>query len=791
MIANYLRIAWRNLRKSKIYSLINLLGLATGLATCLLVHAFIANELSFDEFHSKGDRIYRLNEIQSFDGISPQHVPLTMYPMAPALQQDFPAVEAYARFLHRSSVLRHGEKQLIVKDSYYVDGAFFSIFDFPLRHGNPATALNEPGSVVLSVETAERLFGSASVIGQMVIAGERSFRISGVLENIPANSHLRIDALFPMQDGVQEWMRTNWGSNLLVTYLLLLPGSDPAPLQAQFPQFLEKHMGERGPRYYQLYLQPLRDIHLGSMHITHDYFNWQKFDRTYLYVFAMLSIFVLLIATINFMNISTARATTRSREVGVRKAIGAQRQQLARQFIGESVLQAVLALALALLLAELLLPALSDLSQRRIVLPVLSNPLLLLLSIGGVLIVGGLAGMYPALFMANFAAVQALKGEVRGAGWKSRLRNGLVVAQFTIAIGLIAGTILAQRQFDFMVNRNPGFEREQIIVLELNRTANLKYEVLKQELRRHPAIVDVTASGQRLGNNLHQISVRARGDSAEIQLTPSHLNVDLNFLDFYGIELVAGRNFSPQIARDKGDAYIINEAMVAELGWDEPLGRGFALSGKDSLGTVIGVMKDFNFNSMHHQIQPLFVSSQPWGYGELSVKIQGSAVPAALAHLEATWNHLVPDRPFAYEFLDAHFAGLYRSDAQVSQIVAIATGLAIFIACLGLFGLASIATEQRRKEIGIRKVLGASVPGLLLLLSAGFARLVLFALLLAAPMSYLLMRNWLQAFAYRITIGIDVFLFAGLAALAIALLTVSYQALRAARTNPVESLKYE
>ncbi len=790
MLKNYLKIAFRNLWKQKIYSFINILGLAVGMAACLLIYLFIDHELRFDRIHPKGENIYRLNEVQSFEGISPQRVALSMYPMGPALKATYPEIADFVRFVNGGTVLRNDPKQIIVEKTFWTDPAFFSVFDFALRHGDRATALNEPNSAVLTEETAQKLFGTDEVIGKSFLQGERQFKITGVLQNIPKTSHLQFDAIFSVSTIEDERARSNWGSNWLVTYLLLTPGANPEKLEQAFPQFLEKNMGE-GKKFYELYLQPLHEVHLGSMPVTHDYNNWQKFDGKYIFVFSLLAVFVLVIAAINFMNLSTARSSSRSKEVGVRKSIGAHRTQLARQFLGESVLLAFIALAVAVLIAELALPLLNAISRRALELNLFSEPALLPGMIGFTFLLGLVAGIYPALFLSSFQAVEVLKDKMPASGRKATLRNILVVAQFAIAIALIVGTALTVQQFRFMRDRDPGFRRDQIVLLQMNGTSNKKYELLKEEFFRNPAVLAVTASGQRLGNNIHQNSARTKGDSAEIRLSPSHLHVARNFIEFYGLEIVAGRAFSEEIPTDKRFAYIVNEALVKDLGWDEPLGKQFGVSWEDTLGTVIGVVKDFNFNSLHHKIQPLYISSQNWGYDEMSVKISPQNYAAALGHLEKIWNEHVPDRPFQYVFLDDHFAALYLSDKQVSQIVGVIAGLAIFTACLGLFGLAAITTEQRTKEIGIRKLLGASLSNLIVLLAQNFARLVLLAFLIAAPVAYFIMQNWLQNFVYRIDIGWWVFLLAGGSALMIALATVSAHAIKAALANPVEALRYE
>ncbi|MGH7493655.1 MAG: ABC transporter permease [bacterium] len=790
MFKNHLKIALRNLWKQKIYSFINVLGLAVGMAACLLIYLYIDNELGFDRFHKKGENIFRLNEVQSFEGISPQHVALSMYPMGPALKAEYPDIVAFTRFVNGGTVLQHETKQIIVEKTFFTEPAFFSMFDFELRHGDRATALNEPNSAVLTVETAQKLFGSEEVVGKSLGEGERQFKITGVLADVPNTSHLQFDALFSVNTIENERMLSNWGSNWLVTYLLLVPGTSPATLEQTFPKFLEKNMGERR-KYYQLYLQPLHDVHLASLHVTHDYNNYQKFDGKYILIFSLLALFVLVIAAINFMNLSTACSASRSKEVGVRKSIGAHKMQLARQFLGESVVLAFIALMVAVLMAELALPSLNAISRRSLDLSLFNEPLLLPGILGFTFVLGLVAGIYQALFISSFEPVEVLKERMPAGGRKITLRNVLVVAQFAIAIALIAGTTLTVRQFNFMRDRNPGFQRDQIVIIEMNNTSNEKYETLRQEFLSNAAILDVTASGQRLGNNIHQNSARTRGDSAEITLSPSHLHVARNFIEFYGLEIVAGRTFSEKIPTDKRFAYIVNEALVKDLGWKEPLGKDFGVSWEDTLGTVIGVVKDFNFNSLHHKIQPLYLSSQNWGYDEMSVKISPQNYAAALSHLEKKWNELVPDRPFQYIFLDEHFAALYLSDKQVSQIVGIIAGLAIFTACLGLFGLASITTAQRTKEVGIRKVLGASVSGLIILLARNFALLVSIAFLIAAPVAYFVMKKWLENFVYRVDLGWWVFALAGGSALLIALLTVSTQAIKAALGNPVEALRYE
>ena len=792
MIRNYLTLAWRQLRKHRGYAALNITGLAVGMAACLLVFIFVQNEVQFDGFHPETDRLYRLNEIQRFPGTATQHVALSMYPMGPALQEDYPEVEAFTRFIPGPSVLRQEEQQILLDKSFYTDPSIFDLFGFQLAQGDPATALDAPQQMLLTETTAERLFGHTDVLGQQVLVENTAYTVSGVLEDVPENSHLQFEALLSVATIDTERNRNRWGNNWLVTYVRLQPGTHVPSLEAKFPDFLTRHMSEEANEYYSMYLQPFRDVHLGSMGITHDYQNAQKFDGRYVWMFVLLGSFVLLIAGINFMNLATARSATRAKEVGVRKALGARKQQLRQQFLGESVLLAVVAFGVAVVLALISLPALNALSGRTLSLGFLLHLPTLAMILGVVVLFGLGAGLYPAFFLTRFEPALVLKGGQGLKGRRTPLRNLLVVAQFAIAIVLIIGTTLAFQQFQFMRNWDAGFDRSQVVLVPMSGDANEAYATLKQELQSLPQVEAVTASGQRLGNNLHQWGVRAQAPGEEPRrLTPSNLIVDYNFIDFYGIELLAGRAFSEERGTDQQYAFIINEALVKELGWEDETPVGYRMGMHDSLGTVIGVAKDFNFNSLHHAVNPLTLSVQTWGFAELSIRVPGSQVEAALPQIEAIWDQHITDRPFDYTFLDDHFAELYRADQQMAQVIGLLAGLAILIACLGLFGLAAVVTQQRTKEIGVRKALGATVPQILGLLSKDFAKLVGVAFVLAAPIAYFAVSEWLGGYAFRIDIGVGVFVFAGLAALGIALGTISYRAFRAARTNPVEALRYE
>ena len=792
LVSNYFKIALRSTRNHLGHSFLNLFGFAASMTACLLIVLFIYHESSFDTFHTRADQIYRLDEIQSFPGITPQHVALSMYPMGPTMTADYPEVLDFTRVAGAPRVVTIDGQFRTIENSLRVDPSFFTMFDYPVLYGDPATAMEEPNTVVLTEKMAESLFGTPEAVGRQFRVDDEAYNVVGVLEAPPASSHLIFDALFSMRDLNDEENMQRWGNNWLVTYLLLSEGTDVAALEAKFPEYKQKYMDEDWSGYYELYLQPLLDVHLGSAHITHDYRNWKKFDRKYVYVFMLLAGFVLLIAGINFMNLTTARAATRAKEVGVRKSIGAQRSQLALQFLGESMLMAAVAMAIAVVLTWIALPFVNDLSQRELRLGMLLDLPMITGLLSATLFAGLIAGIYPAIVLSSFRPVLVLKGATNNSGRKAPFRNILVVSQFAIAIALIVGTLLATRQLGYMQDRDIGFNKDHVMLVPMSQVANEKYTLLQDMLTAEPTVLGVTASNQRLGNNLHQWGTRAETEAGDLtDLSLSNVVVDYNFLEFYDIKLKEGRWFSKERGADLGLARVVNEAMVQEMGWTESLGKQIGFGGDDTLGTVIGVAKDFNFNSLHHKIEPLAMSVQDFGYNEASVRIDPTQVDAALASVKRIWSEIVTDRPFEYSFLDEHLNEMYRADQQVGAVIGAITGLAILIACLGLLGLAAILTEQRTKELGIRKALGASPLQLIALLSQDFVRLVLFAFLIAAPITFFAMQSWLSGYAYRIQIGPGVFLLAGILTLLIALATVSYRAIKAAHLNPVETLRYE
>ncbi|QRR01874.1 ABC transporter permease [Dyadobacter sandarakinus] len=799
MLKNYFKIALRNIRKNKIFSAINIVGLAIGMASCILIMLFVFYEKSFDGMHTRN--IYRLDEVQKFEGmVAPQKVALSMYPMGPTLTDEFPEITNFTRVIGSGKAdLRTNGRKVVLPDALMADEHFFSIFDYPLIKGDRASAFSIPNAVILSEHAAKSLFGNEDPVGKPVTRYSNdtvTFKVTGVMNDIPANSHLQFDVLFSAKGVIGEDAMNNWGGNWLITYLELRRETDVAVLERKFPAYLKRHMSNDNWKSYELFLQPLADVHARSADITHDYLNFRKFDRNHTYIFSVIAVIVLVIACVNFMNLSTARSGGRAREVGVRKSIGAQRFQLAGQFMGESVLLALLSLVLAVGIVKILLPVVNDFSQRELEFSVFTNPLTLLAVIAGTLLIGLLSGIYPALFLSAFQPVKVLKGTLRSQ--KSNFRSALVIVQFSSAVFLMIATGFAVKQLRYMQQKDPGFVRDQVVLVPLDSQSGKKYDAIKSELLNNPLIEAVSGSQQRLGNNFHQTGVSFHGDGPVKSIASSQVVVDPDYLNLYKIKIVSGRNFSHDPS-ENAKAYIVNESLARELLREQPvktyqslIGRHFGFRGMDSTGYILGVAKDFNFNSLHHKIETLcLINQKDWGYGELSIRIRGSKTTEAIAGIRSVWQEMAPGQDFTYSFLDEHFGQLYRADSQVGEIVGVLAGLAIFVSCLGLFGLASYSAERRIKEIGVRKVLGASVGGIVALLSADFMKLVVASILIASPVAWWAVSTWLRDFAYRISIGWWIFALAGIAAVLVAFLTISFQSIRAALTNPVKSLRAE
>lgn len=798
MILNYLKVTWRNMKRHSLYATINVMSLAIGLAAFMLIYLFIRDEFKFDSTHSNRNQIYRVNELQRVNGDDFQKVALTGSPFGPGMQSEFPEIISYTRVEPLGKqAFRCNNKQLLLENMIAADSTFFKIFDFSVLSGDRTTLLNEPGNIVLTRKSAEKFFPNASdALGKTFVVGDKqnSFIVTGLIEDVPEHSHLQFDALISLvrQTRTRPEYNTDWTGNFLFTYLLLHPEANVQALKAKLPEWLIRWTEVPDiNKSFGLFLQPLSEIHLRSNDIEHDYMNYRKFNGKYLDVFAVIGVFILIIAAINFMNLTTARSSYRWKEIGIRRSIGALRIQLFLQFIFESILLACLALFVAIAIDLLFLPILNQWIGRHLVmLELITDPKIIGLFFTGSALLALLVTVYPSLYMASADLVNALKGKVNRQS-KPFFQSSLVMIQFGLALALIVGTLVVREQLSFMQNQDLGFNKDQIVLVLLNKESNLKLNVLKDELIKSKYVFGVTASGQRIGNNFHQTGFNVKSENGLSSVYSSHLNVDYDYLDVYGIQLNNGRTFSRLVKTDKGKAFIINQSMLTQLQIKNPLGTQAGYN-KDSLGSIIGVVDDFKFNSLHHKVSPLFMICKPeWGYDELSVKIDGKNVNEGLAVLAETWNKMIPSYPFSYSFLDDHFTELYKGDKQLSRVVTIMAILAVIVSCMGLFGLASVVTEKRTKEMGIRKVLGASRIQMVTLLSRNFVFLILVSFIVVSPIVHLLLTDWLQNFAYRVEISFVQFIESAALGLGIASLTIGYHTIKTAEANPVDSLKNE
>lgn len=799
LLGNYFKISTRNISKHKMISFINVFSLAVGLAACLAIYSFVSDERSFDAFHGKNKNIYRLDEVQKFNGTNEQKVALSMPGMGPALKRDFPEVKNYVRlWLRGKQLITKNDTKHLIDNVIAADSTFFDVFDFPLIQGDINTCLDRPLTILLTESTALKFFKTTSeALNNTILWDGRDYEVTGILKDVPQNSHIQFEALLSMvtYTSGENNVNNSWGGNWMTTYLLLESTANIKSIEEKFPAFLSKYMDDPDiTTTYKLFLQPFNEVHLASNDIEHDYINYRKFNGSYLTIFYLIAGFILLIAAVNFMNLTTARASHRWKEIGVRKSVGAKKLQLFGQFIFESVMLASIALMVALLLDALLIPFLNDLIGRKLsILPLFQNGWQLTAVLVGTLMLGILTGVYPSFYMTSFDLSRILKGGNRVEG-KSVLRSSLVVVQFGLAIAMMVSTLIVIQQLSFMKESDIGFDKDQMLLVNMNNEANEKFETIKKELQKQSMIRGVTASGQRLGNNFHQGGFKVKADTGVLSITPSNVNVDYDYLNVYGIEVKEGRGFSKDNLTDNGSAFVINESFAQELRLKETIGTkaGHDWYHNDSLGTIIGVVKDFNFNSLHYKVNTLAMVVHPeWGYQELSVKIEKGRTGEGIAAVKKVWDELVPSFPFDYTFLDAHFEEVYRSDKQMSAVVAIMAGLSILISCIGLFGLAAITIEKKTKEIGVRKVLGATEGQITVLLSRNFAMLIVIAFLIVSPITYYALHRWLESFAYRININLLLFVLGGALALVIGLLTISYHTLRSARSNPVKALRYE
>ncbi|UCH95666.1 MAG: ABC transporter permease [Candidatus Aminicenantes bacterium] len=794
MFKNYLKIALRNIKRYKGYSFINIAGLAVGMACCILILLWVRDELSFDRFHHNLDDIYRVVRVEQ-DTADTGKDALTPPPLAAALKEKFPEITHSTRFgTWGRWVFAYGEKSFYESRYKCVDPDFFRMFTFPFVKGSPKQALVNTYSVVISEEMAEKYFGNEEPLGKTLNINQQfDVIVTGVIKNIPENSTLKFDFILPfkllfLEELLGEETAKNWGFNSFNTFVMLNKQSSVKELTAKIAGIFKEGRKEEKDLAA---LQPFKDIHLYS-NIKYDLPGIG--DIKYVTIFSMLALFVLIIACINFMNLTTAKSAKRAKEVGLRKVIGARRSQLIKQFFGESVLLSFFAFLFALILVELMLPAFNQLAAKNLSLNPSNNIFIYLGFVGITLLTGILAGSYPALLLSSFQPVKVLKGSanlnVKDKNRSPLFRRILVVTQFSLSIALVIGTIVIYTQLRFMRSKDLGFNKEHVIYIAMAESIIPKYDSIKKEFRRDANVLTVTASLSlpiNIRNSPGSPEWEGKDPDNNMQIKADF--VDYDYLETFHIKMVQGRTFSKKFPTDTETAYIVNEEAVRRMGLESPVGKQFSFW--DRKGKIIGVMKDFHFRPMHHQIQPIVFKIFPPWFKYIYTRLKPGNIPAALDSLKKTWIRLNPGYPFEYHFLDDRFDGLYRAEQRMGTLTKYFTVLGILIACLGLFGLASFTAEQRTKEIGVRKVLGASVGSIIALLSREFTRLVLVATIIAWPVAYFTMNQWLQNFAYQVGIAWWIFIFSAGLTVIIALLTVSYQSIKAAVTNPVEALRYE
>jgi putative ABC transport system permease protein len=788
---NDLKIALRGMLKHKGYTAINIIGLSVGITVCFLISLWVRDELGYDRSHVKADRIYRALWEARF-GDNEWKIPVVAAPLGETLDKNFPEVERTVRLYPGGMTLRLGDDYVREPDFLFTEESFFEVFTVAFIAGDPKTALRDPESVVLTAEAAGRYFPNQNPLGLTLAVNDgRLLRVTGVVKSFPPQSHFHFDFLASIKNLERFTGRLqNWGSASVYTYLVLRPGESAAALQAKLQAYVDKNVaGESGGRsgnFSRYPLQPLLDIHLGS-HLKMEL--EPNGDRATIYLFSVIAGFILLLACINFINLATARSLRRGREVGIRKVIGSHRAQLIWQSLTEAFLHVASGIFVAVVLTALALPFFNSFAGKKLALDFLESPFAAAILAGFAVLVTVLAGAYPAFLLSSFWPVQALKGRLIARGERDGLRQGLVVMQFCISIGLIIGTLVVRDQLDFIQKKRLGFDQTQVLMIHRAGILRKQIAVFQDRLVSHPLVVDASAAQNLPGQEFDSMGFSLEQPANYQQTSLTYDSIDEHYVNVLQLKIVEGRNFSTELATDVS-AFLINQAAAKAFGWEEPLGKRLGL-GDAMPGPVIGVVEDFHFESLHHEVKPIVFFLHRWEPSYLAVRLQPGNPAEGIKAVQNLWKEFVPNTPLQYSFLDQDYQKLYDDERRVARIFFAFSVLAVVIACLGLFGLASFMAEQRTKEIGVRKVLGATVSGIVGLLTKGFVKLVLVAFLIVAPLAYFAMQRWLRNFAYRIDIGWSVFVIAGAIALIVALLTVSYQALKAALANPVETIRYE
>ena len=796
MIKNYFKIAVRNLWKNKNTSFINILGLSVAIFASILIFLYVSYEFSFDNFHSKRDRIYRVLLEDNNLGVSENLVGINFMPMGPALKERLPEVVDQVRVLTSGrELITLDDKSFYTENLAYTTSSLFNIFDFQLLQGNPETALSAPRKAVINEDWKEKLFGNENPIGKTFkINNEDVYEVTGVLENVPANSHIRFDVLLSMvpteSDSNFAGMLESWGQIGMPTYILLDKPESAAKVSAELLPTINEHRDGRGNFGQQL--QPLKDVHLKSSSILFDRYNENKTDEDYLYTLILVAAFIIIIAVFNFMNLSTARSVSRAKEVGLRKVVGGVRVQMILQFLFESTVICFIALLVGLGLVELFAPMLNLPISGSFIVHFVSDTTLLTGLVISILLLGLLSGIYPAFVLSGYKPITVLRGSFGSSRSGIWFRRVLVVLQFTASITMIIGTSVVFNQLDYISNRNMGFQPEQVININLdNPELRSKAETFKSELQAITGIKNIGASTDMPGEGFGRTGrLIPEGMTDEESWIASVMDIDENYFETVGMEMASGRNFSKDFPSDVDNGLIINEAAAKDLGWDDPINKRFNTRG-ERFFTVVGVVKDFHFENMQHKIEPLIIGYNPEASGVISIKVNAADVGTTIKQIQNVWGDLFPSYPFEYRFFDESFAGLFENDRNFGTLVANFTWLAIFIACLGLFGLAAFTGEQKTKEIGIRKVMGASSTNIIYIISRDFALLVILASLIASPLAYYTMSKWLEGFVYKAELNGVLFILSSAVALVVAMITISFHTYKAANLNPADSLRNE
>lgn len=805
MLGNHFKIFLRSISRSKLYSAINLIGLAVGMATCIIILLFVQNELSFEKMHTKAPRIYRVLTIDKALGTNNQRVGITMPAIGPALPQAFPEVTAALRVTFGGQqLLRYGDRPAIYAQQLRsADANFFDFFDYQLLEGDPATALTEPFSLVLTQSRAQQIFGEIDPMGKSVRTGNgNALLVTGILADLPDNTHLAFDALGSMGTVIANakanqpagstqpiWVE-KWRSIAMPTYIMLAEGVSTEGMSEKLTKLAHDNNVSKN---FEVITQPLADIHLKSTDIIFDPVQ-NKSDVNNVYIFTAIALLILIIAAVNYMNLSTARSTERAKEVGLRKVVGSRQSQLMGQFLSESFFTTAFALIMAIPLALLALPSLNQLMQSELSLNLAQNGFLQLFIVALLLGVGLLAGLYPATILSGFKPITVLKGNFKTGKKGTALRVGLVIFQFSLSIALIGATATVQKQLHFVKNKDLGYNREQVLIFDMfDQSMGQGLETFRQELLKQSAFISAAQAGNVPGRTFGRSRVRPEGVSDEDVWIWSVLSVTPEVMETFGMEVESGRNFNREMPTDTVDAVMINATAAKALGWDEPINKRLYFAQSDSVGTrIIGVVKDFHFAGLHQNIEPVIIFPIATAPGNLlAARIQPGRISEAIQAAENAWLQTYPNYPFSYSFLDEEFDNLYRQDLNTGVVVNIFSGIAILIACLGLFALASYSITQRTKEIGVRKVVGASTPTIIRLLVVDFIKWVALANIIALPLAWYVANKWLENFAYRINVDVLLLLGAGVVALLIAMLTVLSQSWRAALLNPSQALHYE